>query len=300
MSTSTPAPHHAAGHTRRRSPVPVKPPAPYYGGKTRLAPWIVSLMPAHQRYIEPFMGTCSVLLAKPPSRFEVINDLDGDVVTFFRMLRDQPEQLERICRLTPYARDEFNACRDQRTDEVADLERARRWWVRVSQGFNSKPGDARNGWSISARGTYGPGRQVNAVTRFDEIAERLRGVAIENTAAADVIARFDDVDALIYCDPPYLGTTRTTRSRREREEANAYTHELLTEDGHREIAAVLAGARGHVLLSGYDSPLYDELYDGWWRVEASVVRVAASHVDQAERRAIEVVWSNRPIGGGLW
>lgn len=226
--------------------VPLKPPAPYYGGKTRLAPWIVSLMSPHQRYIEPFAGTASVLLAKAPSRFEVINDLDGDVVTFFRVLRDRPDELERACRLTPYAREEFLACRDCRLDDVDDLERARRWWVRVAQGFNN--------------------------------------------------------DALIYCDPPYLGSTRTARSRREHKEANAYTHEMLRDEEHIELADVLRAARGHVLLSGYDSPLYEELYDGWWRAESSVVRVAANHqADTAKRRATEVVWSNRPLNdGGLF
>lgn len=273
----------------------LKPPAPYYGGKTRLAPWIVSLMRPHGRYIEPFMGTCSVLLAKPQSRFEVINDLDGDVVNFFRVLRDQPEQLERACRLTPYARDEFHACRDRRQAVTDDVERARRWWVRVMQGFNNAPGDWCNGWSISARrGTPESRSAQNTIRRFEAIAERIVEVAIENAPALHVIQKFDDDDAVIYCDPPYLGTTRTGRARRE--QVKDYAHDMLEDDDHRELAAVLRAARGHVLLSGYDSPLYEELYDGWWRVESSVVRVAANHhADTAKRRATEVVWSNRPL-----
>lgn len=127
---------------------PLKPPAPYYGGKTRLAPWIVSLMAHHRVYVEPFAGTASVLLAKPRSKLEVINDLDGDVVTFFRVLRDRPDELERACRLTPYARDEFLEAREPRED-LTDLERARRWWCRVTQGFNASPGRWATGWSLS-------------------------------------------------------------------------------------------------------------------------------------------------------
>lgn len=274
---------------------PLKPPAPYYGGKTRLAPWIVSLMAPHQRYIEPFMGTCSVLLAKPQSRFEVINDLDRDVVNFFRVLRDQPEDLARVCRLTPYARDEFHACRDRRVEVVDHVERARRWWVRVMQGFNNAPGDWCNGWSISARrGTPESRSAQNTVARFEAIAERIVQVAIENAPALHVIEKFDDVDAVIYCDPPYLGTTRTGRARRE--QVKDYAHDMLEDDDHRDLATVLRRARGHVLLSGYDSELYEELYDGWWRVEANVVRVAANHhADTSKRRAVEVIWSNRPV-----
>lgn len=276
----------------------LKAPASYYGGKGRLAPWIVSLMGPHQRYVEPFMGTCSVLLAKAPARFETINDLDGDVVAFFRVLRDRPADLERACRFTPYAREEFLECRDHREEVLDDLERARRWWVRVVQGFNSKPGDWRNGWSVSAaQGASGPRTAVSLVDRFAAVSERLRAVAIENSPAIEVIQRFDDPGAVIYCDPPYLGATRTARSSRERTQANAYTHEMLNPDEHRELAAVLTAAAGHVLLSGYASELYEELYAGWWRIETSVARVAAFHTgdDATRRRATEVVWSNRPV-----
>lgn len=276
----------------------LKPPASYYGGKGRLAAWIASLMGPHRRYVEPFCGTAAVLLAKTPARFEVINDLDGDLVTFFRALRDQPDELERACRFTPYARAEFIEARDQHGEELDDIERARRWWVRVVQGFNSKPGDWRNGWSVSAaQGASGPRTAVSLVERFSAVAERLRMVAIENSPAIDVIARFDDPSAVIYCDPPYLGSTRTARSVREATKSNAYAHEMLRDDEHRELAAVLRAAAGHVLLSGYASPLYDELYAGWWRIETSVARPAAFHTgDEAtRRRATEVVWSNRPL-----
>lgn len=276
----------------------IKPPAPYYGGKTRLAPWIVSLMNPHQRYIEPFAGTASVLLAKPPSRFEVINDLDGDVVTFFRVLRDHPEDLERACRLTPYARDEFNLCREREgREDLDDVERARRWWVRVMQGFNNAPGDWCSGWSISARrGTPESRSAMNTVARFEQIAERIRRVAIENQPAIAVIEKFDDEDAVIYCDPPYLGDTRTGRSRRKK--VMDYAHDMLTEAEHRELAGTLRAAAGHVLLSGYPSELYDELYAGWWRAESSVVRVAANNPnDTSKLRSVEVVWSNRPLDG---
>lgn len=281
--------------------VPVlKPPAPYYGGKTRIAPWVVSLMSPHQRYLEPFCGTASVLLAKPRSRFEVINDRDQHLVTFFRVLRDRPDELERACRLTPYAREEFLAARDSLDDVDDELERARRWWVRIVQGFNNAPGAWSTGWSLSSnRGTTEPTSAVNLVARFESIAERLRTVAIENQDALTLIERFDHPDQVIYCDPPYLGSTRAGRERRST--TLDYVHDMTADEDHVALAAVLNQCSSHVLLSGYPSPLYDELYAGWDRAETTVVRSAAMRrgMDPAatskKTHSTEVVWSSRPL-----
>lgn len=280
------------------STAPIKPPAPYYGGKTRLAPWIATLLEPHHRYVEPFMGTAAVLLAKQPSKLEVINDLDGDVVTFFRVLRDRPDELERACRLTPYARAEFLDVREP-VDGLDDIERARRWWCRVVQGFNSSPGRWATGWSLSVRrGTSEPSTAANLVERFEAIAERLRRVAIENTDALELITRMDDVDTAFYCDPPYLGETRKGRDRRSA--VHDYAHDMLTHDQHAALADVLRGCRGHVLLSGYASDLYAELYADWWCVEQRIVNNPARRSGKSAH-ATEVIWSNRPLDtGGLW
>lgn len=112
----------------------LKPLVPYHGGKGRLAPWIVSLLPPHRVYVEPFAGSAAVLLAKAPSTHEILNDLDRNAMTFYRVLRDRAEDLELACRLTPYARDEFAAATLD-DDGIDDLERARRWWVRTNQSF---------------------------------------------------------------------------------------------------------------------------------------------------------------------
>ncbi|WP_131802248.1 DNA adenine methylase, partial [Parafrankia soli] len=127
----------------------MKPPFPFYGGKGRLAPWIASLLRPHQLYLEPFAGSAAVLFAKEPARHEVINDRDGGVVTFFRVLRDRPDELVRACQLSPYAREEYRAA--DLTADVDDLERARRVFVRATQGFNAnglsrgRPGSWSNG-----------------------------------------------------------------------------------------------------------------------------------------------------------
>lgn len=256
----------------------MKPPVAYYGGKSRLAPWIASLLPPHRVYVEPFAGSAAVLFAKRPSTHEIINDLDGDLVCFFRVLRARPDELERACRLTPYARDEYEAA-DLSEPGLDDLERARRWWVRSSQSF-AQVAKVGTGWSTSVERGSNNARSVwNRLGRFAAVAARLGPVSIENRDAVEVVAAYDTPDGVIYADPPYLGTTRSAIAGGRRPNGD-YFHEFATEEQHRALAEALRSARSAVLLSGYPSELYEELYGGWWRTERRVL-------------------SNRPLGGQL-
>jgi DNA adenine methylase len=268
---------------------PLRPPLPYFGGKTRLAPWIVSLLPEHRVYVEPFAGSCAVLLAKPRSSHELVNDIWGDLVTFLRVLRDDTDALVDACQLTPYARDEFYAC-EQRPADISDLERARRLWVRIVQAFAAATADShRLSWSCSVAN-----RQSDAVTaqvlvdRMREVGRRLASVIIENRPAIDIIERFGrDDDAVIYADPPYFVATRTS--------ANDYQHDYAREDDHRALADALHRARAAVLISGYHSPLYDELYGDWERAERTTRVNSSNRRGSNPRQAVEVVWSNRTL-----
>lgn len=273
----------------------LKPPFPYYGAKGRLAPWIVSLMPAHRIYIEPFCGSAAVLMAKRPSPHEVIADLDGNVTTFFRVLRDQPVALQRACQLTPYSRAEYFSAELSEPD-IDDLERARRFFVRCTQAFNAQgtTGGRSGSWSNAVR--RGGSSQANTVRdlvdRFDQIAERLRTVVIENRGAEHVIAAHGSADAVIYVDPPYLGTTRTGLDEAKRRGSD-YRLDMPSPDDHRALAERLHDSAAAVLLSGYQSALYDELYSDWWRVEQRVQRPTTNQPGRTGEARTEVVWSNR-------
>ncbi|WP_234974522.1 DNA adenine methylase [Williamsia sterculiae] len=106
------------------------PPMAYFGGKTRLAPRIAGMLPAHGHYVEPFAGSLAVLLTKPISRMETVNDLDGDLMTFWRVLRDRPTELARVCALTPHSRAELIEAQNVSDHaDLDDLERARLVWV---------------------------------------------------------------------------------------------------------------------------------------------------------------------------
>lgn len=264
-------------------------PFAYFGGKTRLADRIIDLLPAHDHYVEPFAGSLAVLLAKPRAKMETVNDLDGDLMTFWRVLRDQPDELARVMALTPHSRAEFIAAADLAGD-MTDLERARRVWVLLAQG---RAGTLRNtGWRYYANpagSSIGmPGYLAGYVSRVCPAAERLAGVSLECRTALEVIEKYGaHPGALLYVDPPYVGSTRAAN----------YRHEMTSDAQHRELAAALNDCKAAVVLSGYHSPLYEDLYDGWHRAELKAwtgngIRNGATKTD-GDR--IEVLWSNRPF-----
>ncbi|CAL9502186.1 DNA adenine methylase [Streptomyces sp. enrichment culture] len=265
----------------------MKSPVPYFGSKQRIADWIVSLLPDHGHYVEPYAGGLSVLLAKRPSAMETVNDLDGELMTFWRVLRERPTDLLRACMLTPHGRAELAATWDPTTDE---LELARRIWSRLAQG---RSGTLRNtGWrhyiDPAGSATSMPGYLEAYAERLAAAAERLHGVSLEALPALDLIARYGSrPNVLLYVDPPYLGTTRGW--------GNNYRHEMKTEAEHRALAAALADCRAAVVLSGYDSPLYDELYDGWHRYAQQTMTGNAT----ADKGRTEVLWSNVRLGNQL-
>jgi DNA adenine methylase len=178
---------------------------PYPGGKTYMANWIINHFPRHNSYVEPFGGGASVLVNKPKSNVEVYNDRDGDVVHFFRVLRNRPDELVDWLDSRPYAKDLHEKYArayysGYRPDD--DVERAGRFfYLRKSQfvgkyngysGFRS--GSKRN----IAEGFSG------AVDKLEAFATRFKSVQIENRDYAEVLSRFDSSDSLFYCDPPYV------------------------------------------------------------------------------------------------
>lgn len=261
---------------------------PYFGAKQGVAEQIVALLPPHLHYVEPYCGSLSVLLAKPLSAMETVNDLDARLMTFWRVLRDRPDDLERACALTPHSRAEYVACRSAApsSDEV---ETARRVHVLLTQGRGGTLRDATTGWRhfVTARGSsHGmAGNLGGYLARIAPAAQRLRSVSLESMPALDLIGKYGQADdVLLYIDPPYLGSLR--------QPGNDYRHDMRGEAEHRELAAALRGCAASVVLSGYPSDLYDrELFFDWSRVE-----LAASAGNGLERARTEVVWSNRPLG----
>jgi len=266
---------------------PARPIVRYHGGKWRLAPWIISFFPGHRTYVEPYGGGASVLLRKDRSYCEVYNDLSSEMVNLFRMARDRGPELRRLVELTPFAREEFELSYEE-TDDA--LEQARRTMVRCGMGVGSTATSARHRTGFrglaTRRGTHPGTDWAGLGANLEAVIERLQGVVIEHRPALDVIRYYDSPRTLHYIDPPYLAETRTWQSGK-----GHYEYEMSDQD-HEELAAALCGLEGAVIVSGYPSALYEELYRGWDRAEREALTDGSAH-------RTEVLWM-RGLDFGLF
>jgi DNA adenine methylase len=266
---------------------PRRPVLRWHGGKWKLAPWIIGHFPPHRVYVEPYGGAASVLLRKPRAYAEVYNDLDSEVVTLFRVLRDAEtaSRLIEALELTPFAREEFDSCYQPSADP---LETARRLVIRSYMGFGSNAHAttgtqrAQTGFRANSnRSGTTPARDwMNYLDSLSTIVKRLTGVIVEHRDAKLVMAAHDGPETLHYVDPPYILSLRNPGNPYDRK--HMYRHEL-TDADHLELLAFLRTLSGMVVLSGYPSALYDDALPGWNSV------CIAAFADGALPRT-EVLW----------
>lgn len=237
-----------------------RPPVRWLGGKWKLARWITSHFPPHTTYVEPYAGGANILFNKPPSEFEIINDLNSDVVNYFNVLRNRTDELVRAIELTPYSREI-----QQRSFEPTDdsLEKALRFYIRCYQSF--QPGSGLNSdtsWRFQKSNARGKKvtDEWHSTRHLFEAALRLKMVQIEHGDAVEIIRRFDTGETLFYVDPPYVIDTRSGSN------TVIYDHEM-SDEQHIELAHILRNCAGMVVLSGYRCDLYDDLYHSWTRLD---------------------------------
>lgn len=241
----------------------------YHGSKWRITPWIIEQFPPHKIYVEPFGGGGSVLLRKPRSRMEVINDMSDDLVNLFRVLQTPARARILAAKLwaTPYARREYERAFVQTRRPI---ERARRLILRSRMGYGSAANLTRVSTGFRSRCWRGNSSETEVWAKIpDEIrlyTERLRGVNIEHRHALEVILQHDSPETLFYLDPPYVAATRSSISRRESKSSRMYNHDM-TIDDHAELLATIKTLRGMVILSAYDNALYNSELLGWRRIE---------------------------------
>ena len=237
----------------------------WYGGKFSHLEWLLPLLPEAHHYCEPFAGSAAVLLNREPSPVETYNDMDGEAVNFFRVLREHPEELVRTLRMTPFSREEFYFAIHGDSNGLTPLERARRFCVRARQARTGLAQTATLGRWANCKKTSRAGmsgvvsRWLGGVEALPDVADRLLRVQIENRPATDVIRVYDGPETLFYCDPPYVHETRG--------DDRAYSFEM-DEEEHGELADALHHCAGRVALSGYRCDLMDDLYGGWRRFDA--------------------------------
>lgn len=260
-------------------------PLKWHGGKSYLARWIISHFPAHLHYVEPYFGGGAVLLQKPCDGVsEVVNDIYGELVNFWLVLRDREmfDQLVRLCEATPFSEAVFHDADLANGDPVTA---AWRFFVRARQ---SRQGLMKDFATLTRNRTRrGMNEQASAwlgaIEGLPAVHERLKRVVILCRPALEVIQQQDGENTLFYLDPPYLHEARRT--------TDAYRFEMSRED-HRELLVVLAGIRGKFVLSGYPSSLYDDFASqaGWARRSKTIDNKASS--GKTKERKEEVIWMN--------
>lgn len=265
---------------------PTRPIIRYYGGKWKIAEWIISFFPQHRVYVEPFGGAGSVLMRKPPARIEIYNDLSNEVVNLFRVLRN-PEhaaELRRLLELTPYSRQEW---KDAYVVVSDPIEQARRTIILSTMGHNGTKALTRksNGFRVSSTGYHCmPQQLINYTAGLDAYTERLKNVVIENRDAVEVMKHHDRASTLHYVDPPYLGKLR-------KDARNMYMEEIFTEEAHEALSVEIKRLQGFVVLSGYPCEQYRNWYEreGWTAYSMQTVTGAAK---KGASHSTEVVWLN--------
>lgn len=263
----------------------MKPSLQYPGAKVRMASKIVGLLPPHTSYVEPYVGSAAVLLSKPPSVVETINDLDECLTAFYRTLRDERTRYRLIDALTytPYARAELDGAVDD--PDLDDVERARRFMVRTNQRYVGGQG----GWVLTMRGSSGHSNATkwnNYRTRLHVVAERLQNVQIECKDAIEVLSKVwaaHDPEIAVYADPPYPEETRS---------GSRYALEA-SEQHHRDLLDLLVKIEGPVVLSSYENVLYDTVLAeaGWTRYTFDVKASSLPGKGSTAKR-VEVLWAN--------
>lgn len=256
----------------------------WYGGKYNHLNWLLPLLPEAHHYCEPFGGSAAVLLNREPSPVETYNDIDGELVNFFRVLRDQTEDLLKALALTPFSREEFYLAVTDYGPHLSDMERARRFFVRARQVRTGLAQTASLGRWANCKNTSRAGmsgvisRWLGSVEGLPEIAERLLRVQIENRPALELIKLYDSPDTLFYCDPPYPHEARG--------DAKAYGFEM-TDVEHEDLANLLHHLKGKVAISSYRYPLMDRLYKDWRCAEAPTKKAHS-----VKKPRTEALWTN--------
>jgi DNA adenine methylase len=264
-------------------------PIKWHGGKCYLAPWIISLMPKHTHYVEPYFGGGSVLLQKDPLDVsEVVNDINGPLMDFWRTLQNKApfEAFQRRIEATPFSEAEWEEAGmfDAPLNDTTEL--AVRFFIRCRQSLagRMKSFTGITKTRVRRRMNNEVSAWLTAIEGLPAVHERLKRVLILNRDALDVIRTQDGPETLFYLDPPYLKETRTA--------PNVYAHEM-TYAQHRELLEVLKGIKGRFLLSGYDNDLYRgyaNTMPRWMRFEQQTPNHAAG--GKEKRTMTECVWAN--------
>ena len=262
--------------------ITLKSPISRFGGKNYLTGWLSQYIPEHVTFIETHCGAGHLLFSKEPSPVEILNDIDGHLIAFFELLKDNTKRSKLIQTLDNmlYSRSLWQKIRSRwKAGNIPqdEIERGSQWFYLNRSTF---AGDQKRGGfatpSITGRNPVTSFR--NTIESLNAIAERLRGVCIENLDYQECV-RYDSPETLFCCDPPYLGV--------EHYYGNTFSHE-----DHHKLAELLHGIKGQAMVSHYQNGLYDDLYKGWNRYEYQSFKGSHKSEGTSKPKTVEVLYCN--------
>lgn len=271
----------------------IRAPFPWFGGKgnPKIKSAVLTALPPHEHYVEPFGGGASILIAKEPCKVEVYNDVNRGVVNFFRIIASGEyfgAFMARVREL-PWSRELYEEFLRTWPAIHDPVEQAVRWYFVAQQSFGGMFGSS---WGTGVT-TTPVWKWISSFDNLPKVHDRIRKVQIECCDWRDCLKRFSGPGWLAYCDPPYVAGTR---------KAGGYEHELKNSD-HAELIETLMRYDGAVVLSGYDSPVYAPLAAaGWDLLTVEVCCSAAGRTRtsgllgegnvKAKQRRTECLWRN--------
>jgi DNA adenine methylase len=280
------------------------------GGKARQGAWIIDHLPRNiQLYVEPYAGAATVLINRTPTGVEVLNDIDHHLVSLFRFLRDvDTDELYRSLVLTPFSREEYAQSKKPLPDDLPDVEKARRLFIRYNQAYGGvgqavayRTPNTDGGWAVNKLGIPGKpsvaaGVWVRRIDRLHRVAERLRMVQIESHPALHVLKHYDTPETVFYVDPPYL--PESVKDQRSLRRMYAFP---MSADDHAELLELLVGLKGMVLLSGYTSETYGQtlVNEHGWSVDQRTWNSNVSKRKKNNTPRAEAVWSNPALAAAV-
>ena len=259
----------------------------YFGGKFTWLSELYKYIPEHESFIELFCGSMAFTLNKKPSKMDTANDLDGNVYNFFKVLREDPEELFRMLYLSPVSRDEYNSCFPINEIGISSLERARRFFVRCRMSFQGSGLKEHTGFNAckntSEKGvSKNVSKFLSSVEKLPEVVNRLKEIQIENKDYRNILSRYSGPEYFIYVDPPYELRTRKYKK--------WYDHEFSDED-HIELADKLKSSGSKIMISHSKSDFYSELYSDWNFIELPL----RGHSMKKGKKQSECIWINYPL-----
>jgi len=247
------------------------PPIARMGGKSRLRKQILSMIPEHTCYIEPFFGAGWVFFGKEPSKVEVINDIDQELMNLFKMIKHHPKEIERLMQFEISGRDMFYEHKKKEIGFLTEIERAVRYIHIISQSFASK--GISYGYGTNTR----PSPQIFNTSNLEKLKDRLRNTYIENQSFEEIFRRYDRPHAFYFLDPPYYETDGY-------QDKFGLKEQLLLRE-------ILKDIRGQFLLTINDHPEVREWYQGYNIIETQV-NYSVSRQQEARKKYKELIITN--------